>query len=126
MTTAPTTSDDQQSNRSIDLPYEERYTDADLISIIEQGMIYMCACPAQVADALRKLRSLRQYQLECLADPVNDTAVHAAIAKSTVQSHHIMQDCLDRVIALENWDRATLQMPEGLRQRQMQELLSDS
>ena len=36
-----------------------------------------------------------------------------------------MQDCLDRVIELEKWDRATLVMPEGLRNRQMRELLSD-
>ena len=106
--------------------YEERYTDAELISIIEQGMIYMCACPAQVAEALRKLRSLLTYQLRCSADPENDAAVHAAIATSTIQSYQIMQDCLDTVIALEKWDRTTLQMPEGLRRRQMQELLSDS
>jgi hypothetical protein len=111
--------------RSIDLPYEERYTDAELVSIIEQGMIYMCACPAQVAEALVKLRTLHKYQLACATDPTNDLAVHAAIAKSTVQSHHIMQDCLDTVVALERWDRTTLQMPEGLRKRQMQDLLSD-
>lgn len=111
--------------RSIDLPYEERYTDAELVSIIEQGLIYMCACPAQVAEALVKLRTLHKYQLRCLANPQNDAAVHAAIAKSTVQSHHIMQDCLDTVVALEKWDRATLQMPAGLRKRQMQELLQE-
>jgi hypothetical protein len=111
--------------RSIDLPYEERYTDAELVSIIEQGLIYMCACPAQVAEALIKLRTLHKYQLACFSNPENDPAVHAAITRSTVQSHHIMQDCLDTVVALEKWDRATLQMPEGLRKRQMQELLSD-
>ncbi len=111
--------------RSIDLPYEERYTDAELRSIIEQGLIYMCACPAQVAEALLKLRELHKYQIVCSANPENDLAVHAAIAKSAVQSHHIMQDCLDTVVALEKWDRATLQMPADLRKRQMQELLSD-
>lgn len=119
-------SNEQPTPIQADLVYEERYSDAELVSIIEQGMIYMCACPAQVADALRKLRSLLQYQMQCSANPVNDAAVHAAIAKSTIQSHHIMQDCLDTVIALEQWDRATLQMPEGLRQRQIQELLADS
>jgi hypothetical protein len=112
--------------RSIDLPYEERYTDAELVSIIEQGLIYMCACPAQVAEALLKLRALHKYQLSCFSNPENDSVVHAAIAKSSVQSHHIMQDCLDTVIALENWDRDTLKMPESLRKRQMQELLADN
>jgi hypothetical protein len=119
------TSSEHLSQRSIDLPYEERYTDAELVSIIEQGLIYMCACPAQVADGLRKLRSLLRYQQQCSADSANNAMVHAAIAKSTVQAHHIMQDCLDTVIALEKWDRATLKMPDGLRERQMQELLSD-
>jgi len=125
MTTDLVTSDSHLSKRSIDAPYEERYTDADLVSIIEQGLIYMCACPAQVAEALLKLRALHKYQLSCCSNPENDLAVHAAIAKSTIQSHHIMQDCLDTVIALENWDRDTLKMPESLRKRQMQELLAD-
>jgi len=113
------------SQRSIDLPYEERYTDAELVSIIEQGLIYMCACPAQVAEALLKLRALHKYQMGCAANSANDGAVHAVIQTSTVQSHHIMQDCLDTVIALEKWDRATLQMPDYLRKRQMQEMQSD-
>jgi hypothetical protein len=120
------TSQDLETPMPSDLAYEERYSDAELASIIEQGMIYMCACPAQVADTLRKLRCLLNYQLQCSADPTNDAAVHAAIAKSTIQSHSIMQDCLDTVIALEKWDRATLTMPEGLRQRQMKEMLSDN
>jgi hypothetical protein len=119
------TSKHQKLQRSIDAPYEERYTDDELIFIMEQGLIYMCACPAQVAEAMLKLRALHKYQLQCSGDSGNDPAVHTAIARSTVQSHHIMQDCLDTVIALEKWDRTTLQMPEGLRKRQMKELLSD-
>jgi hypothetical protein len=66
-----------------------------------------------------------KYRLACATNPENDLAVHAAIAKSTVQSHHIMQDCLDSNIDLEKWDRTTLQMPEGLRKRQMRDLLSE-
>ncbi len=126
MTNDPVTFESQLTKRSIDAPYEERYTHAELVFIIEQGLIYMCSCPAQLAQALLKLRSLLEYQMRCLTDPVNNAAVHAAIAKSAVQSHHIMQDCLDTVIALEKWDRATLQMPEGLRKRQMQDLQGDN
>jgi hypothetical protein len=107
------------------MQYEERFTEEELGMVIEQGMIYMCACPAQVADAVRKLRALYRYQLQCLQTPDTDAAVHGAIAKSTAQAHATMQDCLDEVIKLENWDRATLQMPSGLRTRQMQALLSD-
>lgn len=126
MTTDPVTSESDLSKRSIDAPYKERYTDADLVTIIEQGLLYMCACPAQVAEALLKLRALHKYQLSCVSNPENDSAVHNAIAKSAVQSHHIMQDCLDTVIALENWDRDTLKMPENWRKRQMQELLTNN
>jgi hypothetical protein len=109
----------------LQMEYEERFTEAELGKVIEQSMIYMCACPAQVADAVRKLRQLHQYQMRCVQDPQNDLAVHTAIARSTALSHSILQDCLEEVIVLEGWDRATLEMPEGLRRRQLQEMLSD-
>jgi len=32
------------------MTYVERFTDAELEKIIESGLIYMCACPAQVAN----------------------------------------------------------------------------
>jgi hypothetical protein len=107
------------------MEYEERFTEAELGKVIEQSMIYMCACPAQVADAVRKLRQLHQYQMRCIEDPQNVLAVHAAIARSTALSHSTMQDCLEQVIVLEGWDRATLEMPAGLRRRQLQEMLTD-
>lgn len=105
--------------------YEERYSDAELSKIIEQGMIYMCACPAQVAEAMRKLRVLYRYQLNCLTQPKTDPVVHGTIAESTIQAHATLQDCLDRVLDLEKWDRATLEMPANLRARQMCEMLAD-
>jgi len=109
------------------MEYEERFTDAELGQVIEQAMIYMCACPAQVAESVRKLRELYRYQLRCIEaiHPEGSLAVHALIAQSTIQSHSIMQDCLEKVIAMENWDRSTLEMPAGLRKRQLQDLLSD-
>lgn len=107
------------------MEYEERFTDAELGQVIEQAMIYMCACPAQVADSVRKLRELYRYQLRCIANPDNNKVVHALIAQNIIQSHSIMQDCLDKVIELEEWDRSTLEMPVGLRKRQLQEMLSD-
>jgi glutamyl/glutaminyl-tRNA synthetase len=106
------------------MEYHERYTDAELQHIVEQGLIYMCACPAQVAEALRKLRELHDYQRRCQQNPENDARVHEAISRSTIQAHATLQDCLDEVIALEQWDRATLEMPPHLRKRQMQSMLS--
>lgn len=107
------------------MEYEERFTDDELVQIIEQGLIYMCACPSQVADAMRKLRELHRYQLQCLKGPDNNPLVHRAILQSTVQAHAVMQDCLDHVIDLESWDRKTLEMPANLRRRQLREMLSD-
>jgi hypothetical protein len=107
------------------MEYEERYTDAELGKVIEQAMLFMCACPAQVADSVRKLRELHRYQMRCIGNPDNDKHVHALIAQSTVEAHTVMQDCLDKVIDLECWDRTTLEMPAGLRKRQLQEMLSD-
>jgi hypothetical protein len=106
------------------MEYEERFTEAELGTVIEQSLLYMCACPAQVADAVRKLRELYRYQMRCMQDPENSRAVHALIAQSTIQTHAIMQDCLDAVIAQEGWDRVTLEMPVGLRKRQLQEIQS--
>ena len=107
------------------MDYQERYTAAELQSIIEQGMIYMCACPAQVAEGVRKLRDMYRYQSKCLEDPQNDNAVHAAIARRVTEAHETLQVCLDEVIALEKWDRATLEMPTYLRQRQMNVVTDD-
>ena len=105
--------------------YEERFSDAELGKIIEEAMIYMCACPAQVADAMRHMRTLHRYQLNCLVQPQNDSTVHASIAESTIQAHAILQDCLEQVLTLEQWDRATLRMPTHLRARRLSAILAE-
>ncbi len=107
------------------MQYEEKFTDAQLSHIIEQGMVYMCACPAQVAEAIRKLRELRSYQIRCLSDSSNDGRVHQAIADKVSTAHNTMQECLEDIIRMEGWDRETLEMPANLRKRLMQEMLSD-
>lgn len=107
------------------MEYEERFSDRQLAHVIEQGLIYMCACPAQVAEAIQKLRHLYRYQVACLASPANDARVHKTIANSTIVAHATLQDCLTAVIAMEKWDPQTLTMPENLRERQMRDILSD-
>jgi hypothetical protein len=107
------------------MQYEERFTDAQLSNIVEQGMVYMCACPAQVAEAIRKLRELRRYQIRCLSNSNNDGQVHQAIADRVSAAHHTMQECLEDIIRMEGWNRETLEMPANLRKRLMQEMLSD-
>lgn len=107
------------------MDYREQFTDEELAHVVEQGLIYMCACPAQVAEGVRKLRELYRYQRACLENPDNNQAVHRAIARRVTEAHHTLQECLEEVITLEGWDRATLDMPPNLRKRQMREMLSD-
>lgn len=105
--------------------YEERFTDAELEKVVDEGLIYMCACPAQVAGGIRKVRELYRYQRQCLEDPTNESAVHQAIALSACLAHRELQDCMDKVLELEQWDRATLTMPPHLRVKQARSLLDD-
>jgi hypothetical protein len=108
------------------MAYQERFSDADLEKIIEEGLIYMCACPAQVADTLRKARELYRYQINCLENPKNDSLVHSTIAETAITTHAQLEDCLEKILEIEKWDRSTLQMPPNLRKRQALELNSDS
>ena len=108
------------------MQYSERFSDQDLTQIVEQSLIYMCACPAQVAQALRTVREMHRYQLNCLTDASNDPRVHQAIADTATFTHAQLEDCMEKILVIEQWDRATLTMPPHLRKRQMQELASDS
>lgn len=92
-----------------------RYGDAQLERIAEQGMIYMCACPAQVAHQILALRRLYAYQQDCLGGETLDRRVHIRIAEATRLAHAELERCLDDVLELESWNKATLTMPEGLR-----------
>lgn len=106
----------------MDRPYEEVFTDAEIGKVIEQAMIYMCACPAQVAASLRTVRELHRYQDRCMQTPDVDKVVHQEIEKAATQAHNLLQDCLLKIMKLEGWDRSTLEMPDGLRALQLREL----
>ena len=101
---------------------EKRFSEQQLEQIIEEAMVYMCACPAQVAVQLRKLRELYSYQQNCETDPGDDPAPHREIARAAVEAHALMENCLSRVLEIEGWDMATLRMPEGLRRKRAEAL----
>jgi hypothetical protein len=105
---------------------QKQFSDQELSQIIEEGAIYMCACPAQVAVQLRTLRALLLYQSACEVDPGNDARVHRAIAEATLRAHEVMETCMVDVLALEGWDRTTLKMPEGLRRRRDEVIARDA
>lgn len=94
---------------------QNRFSDQDLARIIDEATMYMCACPGQVASEVRQLRDLIRYQRDCTVEAKTPTVVHQEIAQAAGAAHSIMEDCLDRVLTLEGWDRTTLKMPLGLR-----------
>jgi hypothetical protein len=106
--------------------YQERFSDNDLGKIIEEGMIYMCACPAQVAENVRKVRNLYRYQINCLENPNNDSFVDTTIAKTAIIAHSQLEECMAKILEHEKWDQTTLEMPANLRIRQAEEINSDS
>lgn len=95
----------------------QRFSDQQLQTIIEQAMIYMCACPAQVAEQILRLRGLFAYQQQCMGTGgATEVTVHQAIADATEKAHTELENCLHHVLDLEGWDRTTMLMPSGLRQ----------
>ncbi|KAB2968450.1 hypothetical protein [Zoogloea sp.] len=94
---------------------DKQFTEQQLTAIVEEAMIYMCACPAQVAEQVRHLRDLYKYQTNCQSLPDAGADVHQVIAQAASEAHAIMEACMDKILTIEGWDRETLTMPEGLR-----------
>lgn len=94
---------------------QPRFSNEQLEKIVNEATIYMCACPAQVAEQIRRLRNLIQYQQDCSLQIDTESIVHQSIAKAGLQAARIMEDCLDEILDLEGWNRQTMTMPEGLR-----------
>ncbi len=93
-----------------------RYTNVQLEQILEEAMIYMCACPAQVSEHLLLLRNLFEYQTRCISKGSLMVEVHRRIADATRIAHAEMELCLGDVMKMEGWDPLTLIMPAGLRE----------
>lgn len=96
---------------------QNTFTDAELEKIVNEAMLYMCACPAQVAAQISHLRGLLRYQRNCQQTASGSAVqVHQTIVDATMLAHRQLEQCLDQVLQLEGWDRQTLEMPAGLRQ----------
>jgi len=96
---------------------KEVFHASQVSKVIDQALVYQCACPAQVCSAIFELRELHEYQMNCASDSVNDEAVHNTIALATEKAHEIMEDCLARILEIEGWDTATLNIPEALKKK---------
>ncbi len=64
-----------------------------------------------------KLRQLHAYQQSCREQNPQLQDAHERIAAAVEEAHVIMETCLEDVLAIEQWDRNTLIMPQALRQR---------
>jgi len=96
---------------------KERFNTTQISKVIDQALMYQCACPAQVCRAIFELRELYDYQIKCANDTANDRLVHETIAATAEQSHMLMEECLVKILEIEGWDPTTLIMPESLRKK---------
>ena len=97
---------------------QKLFNDRQLIRILDQALVFQCACPAQVCRTLIGLREVFEYQMNCVNQTETDRNVHEAIAQATAASHAGMEACLSRILTLEGWDMNTLTMPADLRKLQ--------
>jgi len=93
---------------------DSQFSDQQLSHIIDQSLIYQCACPAQVAKHLIGLRDLYEYQQNCINQTATDKVVHERIAADAQRAHAALEECLREVLMIEQWDMATLTMPASL------------
>ena len=99
---------------------ENKFTALQLAIINNQAALYNCACPVHISMQITNLRKLFDYQKTCIDLPSESDVhiqVHQRIAEVTKQAHQLMEQCLDEILDMEGWDRATLEMPVGLRTR---------
>ncbi len=96
---------------------QTRFTKQQLTDILDQASIYVCACPAQLCQAILEQRKLYNYQAHCLNDNATDHQVHTAIARTVEETHALLEACLIEVLLLEGWDMQSLRMPTDLAKR---------
>lgn len=101
---------------------QKHYDTLQISRIIDQALVYQCACPAQVCRTIFELRELHEYQMSCMIDAKSDDRVHTKIATVTEQTHAMMEECLTEILQIEGWDLSTLSMPESLRRKPLKSL----
>ena len=96
---------------------KQRFNASQISKVIDQALVYQCACPAQVCRAIFELRELYEYQMNCVTDSANDEQVHNTIAIATEKAHEIMEACLSEILEIEGWDKVSFTMPEALKKK---------
>jgi hypothetical protein len=96
---------------------KERFNPSQISRVIDQALVYQCACPAQVCRTIFELRELYEYQMNCANDTANDQLVHNTIAAAAEKAHVLMEECLKQILEIEGWDTQNLVMPEALKKK---------
>ena len=96
---------------------KQQFSASQVSKVIDQALMYQCACPAQVCKSIFELRELFDYQMNCASDDDNNALVHNTIAAAAEVSHEIMEECLKKILEIEGWDQASLIMPESIKQK---------
>lgn len=96
---------------------KQKFNVSHISKVIDQALLYQCACPAQVGRAIFELREMYEYQMKCAESSENDRRVHTAIALATEQSHEILENCLRDILVIEGWNMTTLVMPDTLKKK---------
>lgn len=95
----------------------KQFNASQISKVIDQALIYQCACPAQVCKSIFELRELFDYQMNCASDSLNNPLVHTTIAQAAEASHVIMEECLQKILEIEGWDQTNFIMPDLLKQK---------
>ena len=96
---------------------KQQFSASQVSKVINQALMYQCACPAQVCKSIFDLRELFDYQMNCASDDINNALVHNTIAAAAEVSHEIMEECLKKILEIEGWDQTNFIMPESIRQK---------
>ena len=96
---------------------KQQFSASQVSKVIDQALMYQCACPAQVCKSIFDLRELFDYQMNCASDDINNALVHNTIAAAAEVSHEIMEECLKKILEIEGWDQTNFIMPESIRQK---------
>lgn len=99
-----------------------RFTNQEITFILEQAIIYTCACPAQICKAINEQRALYKYQQNCLNVTDTDRAVHQLISETVISTHAQLEHCLEQILLLEGWDMETYQMPKAMQKKLLSEI----
>jgi len=98
-----------------------RFSSEQLGKILEQAMLYQCACPAQVTRLLTEIHLLERYQQKCLDQTHTDAVVHQRIQDTLQAITPAVEACLETILHEEGWDMDSLEMPAALQKQLLDE-----